>query len=75
MMMMCGGSQAARVKQLEEAVQRQAASVAAASAPSSYAIKAVADRLALVEGQLNEGLRENQRVHSHNAEVSGQWWS
>ena len=58
-----------RVSQLEEAVQRQAGSNSIASAPSTHNLKALAERLALVEKQMNDGLTENHNAHAHNAQV------
>ena len=58
-----------RMAQLEEAVRRQSGSSSIASAPSAHNIKALAERLALVEQQLTEGLTENHDVHSHNSKV------
>ena len=61
-----------RLSQLEEAVKRQSGSNNIISAPGAYNIKALAERLALVEQRLAEGLMENHSVHSHNAQV-GYW--
>ena len=60
---------ACRMQQLEEAVQRQAASSSLMAAPGANSIKALAERLVLVERQSAEGFSENREVHSHNAEV------
>ena len=58
-----------RVTQLEEAVNRQAGSNSIASAPSTHNLKALVERLALVEKQMTEGLTENHDAHVHNAQV------
>jgi hypothetical protein len=57
---------AGRLKQMEETLNWLTT-----HGGSSYAfsLKAMADRQALVEKQLTEGLTENQRVHQLNAEV------
>ena len=58
-----------RIQKLEEAVGKQAISNSFASGPNAYNIKALAERLVLVEGRLMDGLTENQEVHAHNAKV------
>lgn len=60
-----------RLNQLEEAVRRQSGSNSIISAPGACNIKTLAERLALVEQHLTEGLTENRDVHSHNAQVGG----
>lgn len=60
----------ARIHTVEEAVGKQALNNTIASGPNALNIKALAERMALVEGRLMEGLSENQEVHIHNARVS-----
>ena len=59
----------ARLQKLEEAVGQQTICNSFASGPNAYNIKALAERMELVESRLMEGLSENHDVHAHNAKV------
>ncbi|GAX72784.1 hypothetical protein CEUSTIGMA_g240.t1 [Chlamydomonas eustigma] len=58
-----------KVTQIESTMQKLAASAHLGLGPSIHSVRALADRLVLVEQNLMEGFTENQRVHVHNAEV------
>ncbi|KAG1679166.1 hypothetical protein FOA52_000522 [Chlamydomonas sp. UWO 241] len=62
----------ARMKQLEELVQRQlVASAPVSAAADAYTVRAVAERLTLLEQHLSEGLSANHSAHTQNSEVFG----